>query len=75
MKIEAIQADITRFADNEKLVKAAVDRFGTLNVAVNNAGILGQLLPLHQQSIEVSVANFSSSLFLCDFVVGVDFDV
>lgn len=35
------RADVARAADNEALVNAAVERFGALHIAVNNAGIGG----------------------------------
>ncbi|MGW4272558.1 SDR family NAD(P)-dependent oxidoreductase [Streptomyces seoulensis] len=38
-KALAVTADVSRAADAEALVAAAVDRFGSLDVAVNNAGI------------------------------------
>jgi NAD(P)-dependent dehydrogenase (short-subunit alcohol dehydrogenase family) len=37
----AVTADVTRGADCERMVAAAVERFGRLNVLVNNAGIGG----------------------------------
>ncbi|MER5831783.1 SDR family oxidoreductase [Streptomyces sp. NPDC002130] len=39
-KALAVTADVTRAADLRDLVDAAVDRFGSLDVAVNNAGVL-----------------------------------
>ncbi|QEV17991.1 SDR family NAD(P)-dependent oxidoreductase [Streptomyces alboniger] len=36
----AVTADVSRSADLAELVAAAVDRFGSLDVAVNNAGVL-----------------------------------
>ncbi|GAA2258185.1 dehydrogenase [Streptomyces ruber] len=38
-KALSVTADVTRAADMEALVTAAVDRFGSLDVAVNNAGV------------------------------------
>lgn len=38
---EALRADVASESDNEALVRAAVDAFGRLDVAVNNAGIEG----------------------------------
>lgn len=35
----AVQADISSFEEAEKLVKAAVEKFGSLDILVNNAGI------------------------------------
>lgn len=42
----AVPADVTRAEDNEALVRAAVTRFGALDVAVNNAGVLRAGQPL-----------------------------
>ncbi|NGO46929.1 SDR family NAD(P)-dependent oxidoreductase [Streptomyces ureilyticus] len=39
-KALAVTADVTRSADIQALVDATVDRFGSLDVAVNNAGVL-----------------------------------
>ena len=36
----AVECDVTKSADTERLVKAAEDRFGNVNVLVNNAGAL-----------------------------------
>ncbi|MFE5395540.1 SDR family NAD(P)-dependent oxidoreductase [Streptomyces sp. NPDC056568] len=38
-KALAVTADVTRAADVSNVVDAAVDRFGSLDVAVNNAGV------------------------------------
>ncbi|MFC7328315.1 SDR family NAD(P)-dependent oxidoreductase [Marinactinospora rubrisoli] len=42
----AITADVTRAADVERLVAATVERFGGLDVAVNNAGYAAPPAPL-----------------------------
>ncbi|MFF0966859.1 SDR family NAD(P)-dependent oxidoreductase [Streptomyces sp. NPDC003703] len=42
----AVTADVSRAADAEALVRAAVDRFGSLDVAVNNAGVFRGGTPL-----------------------------
>ena len=39
-----VQADVSRAADAERMVKAAVEKFGRLDFAVNNAGISGPRL-------------------------------
>ncbi len=36
-----VQADTSKPADNEKLVKTTIEQFGALHIAVNNAGIGG----------------------------------
>lgn len=40
-EVLAVPADVSKAADVEKLVEAAVDRFGEIDVLVNNAGLLG----------------------------------
>ncbi len=39
-----VQADVSRAADVERMVKAAVEKYGRLDFAVNNAGISGPRL-------------------------------
>lgn len=39
VKAIAVQADISKFEEAEKLIKEAVEAFGTLDILVNNAGI------------------------------------
>lgn len=45
-----VRADVTAAADLQALVQAAVDRFGRLDGAVNNAGIEEQGVALHESS-------------------------
>ena len=42
----AVPADVSVQADVERLVNAAVDRFGRIDVLVNNAGLLGPRVPI-----------------------------
>jgi 3-oxoacyl-[acyl-carrier protein] reductase len=41
----AVTADVTRVVDVERAVRAPLDRWGRLDVVVNNAGITGRSLP------------------------------
>lgn len=43
-----IKADVTRDEDVKAMVQLAVDRFGGLDMAFNNAGIEGALAPTHE---------------------------
>lgn len=43
-----VKTDITQEGDVQRAVEAALDRFGRLDGAFNNAGLLGQSAPLHQ---------------------------
>ncbi|MEO1060038.1 MAG: SDR family oxidoreductase [Actinomycetota bacterium] len=45
-KAVAIEADVTSSADWDRAVAEAVDRFGGLDVLVNNAGIEGEVAPV-----------------------------
>jgi NAD(P)-dependent dehydrogenase (short-subunit alcohol dehydrogenase family) len=47
-----VRADAAKPEDNEALARAAVERFGTLHVACNNAGIGGELKPVGELSVE-----------------------
>jgi 3-oxoacyl-[acyl-carrier protein] reductase len=39
-----IQADVSNFADAQRLIKETVDRFGRLDILVNNAGVTRDML-------------------------------
>jgi len=45
-KAFAVSADVSKAADADALVRAAVDRYGSLDVAVNNAGVFRGGRPL-----------------------------
>jgi NAD(P)-dependent dehydrogenase (short-subunit alcohol dehydrogenase family) len=47
-----VRADTASPAENEALAQAAVDRFGGLQIACNNAGIGGELKPVGELSVE-----------------------
>jgi NAD(P)-dependent dehydrogenase (short-subunit alcohol dehydrogenase family) len=51
-KALAVTADVSRAADAEALVAAAVDHFGSLDLAVNNAGVFRGGAPLAELSEE-----------------------
>ena len=48
----AIVADVSKGADVERMVGAAVDRFGRIDVLINNAGILGPRTKLEDHTEE-----------------------
>ena len=47
-----VKADTSSVQDNENLVKAAVTKYGRLDIAVNNAGIGGPLMPIGEYPID-----------------------
>ncbi len=46
-----VQTDVSKLADNERLVAAALDTYGRLDIAFNNAGV-ARFGPLHEQTEE-----------------------
>jgi NAD(P)-dependent dehydrogenase (short-subunit alcohol dehydrogenase family) len=46
------KTDVSKAADVKALVERAVNEFGRLDIALNNAGTDGQQVPLHEQDIE-----------------------
>lgn len=50
--IIAVKADVAQESDTQQYVKAAVDRFGTIDVFFNNAGIEGKVAPIADQKME-----------------------
>src|SRR5215475_5734331 len=54
---EFVRADVRYEAEVRKLVDQTVERFGRLDVAVNNAGVEGELGPI----VEQSTANYEST--------------
>jgi NAD(P)-dependent dehydrogenase (short-subunit alcohol dehydrogenase family) len=47
-----VQGDSSKPGDHETIVRTAVDRFGALHIACNNAGIGGELNPIAELSVE-----------------------
>src|ERR1700687_5384730 len=59
---EFVRADVRHEDDVRNLVDKAVERFGHLDVAVNNAGTEGQPGPLTEQSAETYAATFDTNV-------------
>jgi len=47
-----VKADVSKASDVETLIQKAVEKFGRLNLAFNNAGIEGKWVPIVKQSEE-----------------------
>src|SRR6201988_1969865 len=59
---EFVQADVRNEDDVRRLVDGTVERFGRLDVAVNNAGIEGQVGPITEQTAESYAATFDTNV-------------
>jgi NAD(P)-dependent dehydrogenase (short-subunit alcohol dehydrogenase family) len=59
---EFVRADVRREGEVRNLVDKTVERFGRLDVAVNNAGTEGQPGPLIEQSAETYRATFDTNV-------------
>lgn len=59
---EFVQADVRREGDVRALINRAVERFGRLDVAVNNAGTEGTPGPLVDQTPETYAATFDTNV-------------
>src|SRR4051794_24492381 len=61
-ELVAVQADVTNAADIERLIQTAIDRFGQLNILVNNAG-LSQARHFESVTDDAWQADFDLKLF------------
>jgi NAD(P)-dependent dehydrogenase (short-subunit alcohol dehydrogenase family) len=53
-RADFLRTDVSRVADVQALVQHAVQTFGRLDIAFNNAGIEGDQKPLHEQDLEAA---------------------
>lgn len=48
----ALEADVADSLSVQRMVAEVLDRFGTIDILINNAGLVGELLPVHEVSEE-----------------------
>lgn len=67
--IIAMQADISRKEDNEKMIDVAVENFGKIDILVNNAGIMDEMMPVGEVEDElwnnVMNVNINGPFYAC----------
>ena len=59
---EYLQADVRHETEVRNLVERTVERFGRLDIAVNNAGTEGELGPVTEQSVDNYSATFQTNV-------------
>ena len=62
VRAEYLRADVRNEAEVRSLVEQTVERFGRIDVAINNAGTEGQLGPITEQSEDNYRATFDSNV-------------
>lgn len=64
-----VQADLSKEEDAINLVETAVNTYGKIDIAINNAGIMGTPCPIHMLTLEemdsVLNTNFYSVVYCC----------
>ena len=65
VEAECFIADVSKFADCEEMVKAVKERFSTIDVLINNAGITrdGLLARMSEESYDMVIAVNQKSIF------------
>ncbi|KAJ49293.1 3-oxoacyl-[acyl-carrier protein] reductase [Clostridium tetanomorphum] len=67
VKAIAVQGDVSNFKDAEKIIKAAVEEFGSLDILVNNAGITadGLLMRMKEEDFDKVIQVNLKGAFNC----------
>ncbi|MDU5107700.1 MULTISPECIES: SDR family NAD(P)-dependent oxidoreductase [unclassified Clostridium] len=52
-KIIAMQGDVSRKEDNEKMIDLAIENFGKIDILVNNAGVMDEMMPVSEVTDEL----------------------
>lgn len=71
-KVKFIEGDVSKMSTNEELVKAAIQNFGKLDIAVTNAGMLGlgSVTEISPEEWEETInTNLNSVFYLSRFAI------
>ncbi|MGL5381331.1 SDR family NAD(P)-dependent oxidoreductase [Clostridium sp.] len=63
-----MQLDLSKEESSEIMVKKALEKYGKIDIAVNNAGVMGQPSPVHQldkEKLDYTMQNNFYSVFYC----------
>lgn len=63
-----LNLDISIEENAKKMVAATIDKYGKLDIAINNAGVMGKPNPLHElpkEDMEFTMANNFYSVYFC----------
>ena len=68
-KIIAMQGDVSKKEDNEKMIDLAIDSFGKIDILVNNAGVMDEMMPVAEVTDElwekVMSVNLDGPFYAC----------
>lgn len=68
-KIIAMQGDVSKKEDNEKMIDLAIDSFGKIDILVNNAGVMDEMMPVAEVPDElwekVMSVNLDGPFYAC----------
>jgi len=71
-RAKAVPADVSKQAECEKIVRAAREAFGAIDILINNAGILGPVAPTEATTLEqwneVIAINLTSAFLMSSLV-------
>jgi NAD(P)-dependent dehydrogenase (short-subunit alcohol dehydrogenase family) len=72
-RAKAVSADVSKTAECEKIVRAAREAFGAIDILINNAGILGPVAPIEGTTLdlwsETIAINLTSAFLMSRLVV------
>jgi len=68
-KIIAMQGDVSKKEDNERMIELAIESFGKIDILVNNAGVMDEMMPVSEVPDElwekVMSVNLDGPFYAC----------